>query len=98
MAMTLGHKEQGKYRTRAEEIKFSRITSKYTLFHHKMYQNILKELSTQPDLLQISNYNRKSVQHVSRIKTSRRVYSYEISTGRKKELRAAVRESSGLLC
>jgi hypothetical protein len=26
------------------------------------------------------------------------VYSYEISTGRKKELRAAVRESSGLLC
>jgi hypothetical protein len=64
-------REQDKSRITAAEIKFMRKTAKYTWQDHKINQEIMKELETNPVLEKINNYKEKWIQHVYWMETSR---------------------------
>jgi hypothetical protein len=64
-------REQDKSRTTAVEMKFMRKTAKHTRQDHKINQEIMKELETNPVLEKINNHKEKWIQHAHRMERSR---------------------------
>jgi hypothetical protein len=63
-------REQDKSRITAAEMKLMRKTAKYTWQDHKINQEIMNELKTNPVLEKINNYKEKWIQHVHRMERS----------------------------